>query len=231
MGRPGTGPGPRAPTQTVRARRHEESRPTTDPDHPSTGPRRRAGRGGTRSAGRLRSRVLPRVGQSGRRRGGLRKEPGPALAARPLYRRPARAGPLFQPLRPRPAPRAPGRPRDPGDLARPAVARQPADHPRRGDRLPRHARLLATPVAPGAGQAEDRPGRRPGDHAHADTPRDEHPIAVRPAAGDPAARRDRRRRPRRDKFGAGRESVDANSRTSPEPKPNDRYPPRDHTRE
>ena len=74
--------------------------------------------------------VLPRVGQPGRLRGGLREEPRPALAARPVLDRAARPVAVRRPLRPR-IPAGPARrPGRRGPLAGAPVARQPADRAR-----------------------------------------------------------------------------------------------------
>ena len=82
--------------------------------------------------------VLPRVGQPGCLRGGLREEPRPALADRPVLDRTSCAVAVCGSLRSGIPPRSAGRPGRRGALAGSPVARQPPDRSGRGHGLPRH---------------------------------------------------------------------------------------------
>ena len=177
MTRPGGDLALRVPNQSYRANRHESLRPAADPDLSRRPVALRSRRCDARRPGRLRARVLPRVGESGRLRGDLREEPRPALAARPVLGRtpaPSRATPTpTTPTGPRP------RPTTSATEALSPVPQWPDNRliVPRGDRLPRHARGLAR-------EQPERKQRKQDADAVDDTPASP-PTPPAPAATSP----------------------------------------------
>ena len=184
---------PPAVNRKIRDQAHENPRTVASTALPTPRSDRRA-RAGPRRAARLRSRVLPRMGQPGCLGGGLREEPRPPLAARPVLGRPPGDVAVRRPLRPRRPPRAPGRLRHRGALAGAAVARQPPAHARRGDRLPRHARDLAARHESRTRQTPARwrpPRRSPAARCRRRSPRPPAGSAVAVPAAAPNSGTDR----------------------------------------